>query len=58
MANADEVRRPTNDHRAEKKASDRARTLAKPVPKLEKAEPRTHPRNVKTDLRVVSRNFH
>ena len=58
MANADEVRRPTNDHRAEKKASDRARALAQPVPKLEPAEPRTHPRNVKTDLRVVSRNFH
>jgi error-prone DNA polymerase len=58
MANADEVRRPTNDHRDEKKAADRARTLPKPVPKLAKAEPRTHPRNVKTDLRVISRNFH
>jgi len=64
LANADEIRRPTNDHREAKKAAKQqappgARSASRGTPpRLAKAEPRTHPRNVKTDLRVVSRDFH
>jgi error-prone DNA polymerase len=85
-ANADEVRRPTTDQRAEQSAarkqreidSDRRRAMREaregpeadgqgpvfapetpPVPaRAARSEGLRHPRNVKPDLKVVSRDFH
>ncbi|MDG2285171.1 MAG: hypothetical protein P8N43_06550, partial [Alphaproteobacteria bacterium] len=60
IANADEVRRPGRDPRAPESRPQsqppRPGAPLKPLPKSQ--PPRTHPRNVRTDLRVVSRDFH
>ncbi len=84
IARADEVRRPTNDQRAQKSEdkqrraadADRRRALREkaalhektadgfaPAPPAAAAQPARsegirHPRNVRPDLKVVSRNFH
>jgi error-prone DNA polymerase len=54
IANADEVRRPTRDQREDLTARRAARP---PVPRPPQPV-NTHPRHVKPDLRVVSRDFH
>ncbi len=61
IANADEVRRPgrdpkTPEGRSAQPAPPRPGAKARPLPVSQ--PPRTHPRNVRTDLRVVSRDFH
>jgi hypothetical protein len=61
IANADEVRRPgrdpnTPEGRSAQPAPPRPGAKARPLPVSQ--PPRTHPRNVRTDLRVVSRYFH
>jgi error-prone DNA polymerase len=61
IANADEVRRPGRDPsvpegRSAQPAPPRPGAILKPLPTSQ--PPRTHPRNVRTDLRVVSRDFH
>ena len=61
IANADEVRRPGRDPRAPEGRSaqpslPRPGEKPKPLPVARPA--RTHPHNVRTDLRVVSRDFH
>jgi error-prone DNA polymerase len=56
IAHADEVRRPTADHREEKKAA-KQREAADHAP-AQPPRPAVHPRKEKTDLRIVSRNFH
>ena len=76
IARADEIRRPTNDQRAQKSEAkqrraadaDRRRALRDagsfaPAPSEPPAGPSRsegirHPRNVRPDLRVVSRDFH
>ncbi|MDE0811512.1 MAG: error-prone DNA polymerase, partial [Alphaproteobacteria bacterium] len=61
LANADEVRRPGRDPsgpegRSAQPAPPRPGAKVKPLPTSQ--PPRTHPRDVRTDLRVVSRDFH
>ncbi len=61
IANADEVRRPGRDPREPEGRSARPQpprpgARAKPLPAPQPA--RTHPRNMRAGLRVVSRDFH
>jgi error-prone DNA polymerase len=61
IAHADEIRRPGRDPKAPEGRSaqpppPRPGEKVKPLPVTQSA--RTHPRNVRTDLRVVSRDFH
>jgi error-prone DNA polymerase len=61
LANADEVRRPGRDPRAPEGRSAQPslpRPGVKPKPQPVVQPARTHPRNVRVDLRVVSRDFH